>query len=516
MRLEAAIEIGSTGIRLLVAEEIGNGKRNILDRSEKPVSLGRDVFTSGSISRTTLLQCLSILNLYKEQLSSWQIPVEETAVVATSAFREAENRDSVLDRITVKTGFRVKVIDGIEENRLMFLAVSECLKGEAGKIKGDIERDNSIILEVGGGSTEIMLLEDGKIVGAHSMRLGTVIIEQQIRNMGSMLDAKRYVTEYINNTKGSLDNELYLEKVSQFLALGNDMKLAALFAGKPISAFLWEIERDAFDSFVDEIQDYSAEEITARFKISYNEAESLHLNLLVFQLFLRLTSAKTILVPETSLREGIFISHQDIKNVRKEFHPQILASARNLLRKYHGDERHADYVRKMSLKFFDSLKDELGLEGAFENSGNDSRTLLEIAALLHDIGTFIRANDHNEHSKYIIEHSEIFGLNKDDIEIVAEISLYHRGGKSMKSDRHFLSLSRTMRLAILKLTAILKIADSLDRAHTQRIEEFKLSFTKDTMTIITDGTHNNVLEKIAIAEKSDLFESVFGYKVLLN
>ena len=89
MKLEAAIEIGSTGIRLLVAEEIGNGKRNILDRSEKPVSLGRDVFTSGSISRTTLLQCLSILNLYKEQLSAWQISVEETAVVATSAFREA-------------------------------------------------------------------------------------------------------------------------------------------------------------------------------------------------------------------------------------------------------------------------------------------------------------------------------------------------------------------------------------------------------------------------------------------
>ena len=516
MKLEAAIEIGSTGIRLLVAEEIGNGKRNILDRSEKPIPLGRDIFTSGSISRDTLLQCLSILNLYKEQLSAWKISAEETAVVATNAVREAENRDSVLDRISVKTGFRVKLIDGIEENRLMFLAVSECLKGESIPIGNNITKANSIILEVGGGSTEIMLLEDGKIAGAHSIRLGTIIIEQQIRSMGSIIDAKRYVEEYINNTKGSLDNELYLEKVNQFLAIGNDMKIAALFSGKPISAFLWEIDRNAFDKFVDEIEDYSPEESMARFRISYSEAESLHMNLLIFQVFLRLTSAKSILVPETSLMEGILISHRDIKDVRKEFHPQILASARNLLRKYHGDERHANYVRKMSLKLFDSLKDELGLEREFENSGNDSRTLLEIAALLHDIGTFIRASDHNEHSKYIIEHSEIFGLNKEDIEIVAEIALYHRVDKSLKDDKHFVTLPRTVRLAVIKLTAILKIADSLDRAHTQRIEDFKISFTNDTMTIITDGTHNNVLEKIAISEKSDLFERVFGYKVLLN
>ncbi len=511
-KTEAAIEIGSTGIRLLVAEIDSHGTHSILDRAELPVALGRDVFTSGTISRTILLQCLSILNRFREQLLGWQILPEDTTVVATSAFREAKNRDSILDRIMVKTGFRVKVIDGIEENRLMYLAINDCLKEQHISVT---EKD-SIILEVGGGSTEIMLSTKGKIAGAHSIRLGTVIIEQQLKSMmGSMEDAKRYAAEYINNTKVSLSNELNLEEVEQFFALGNDMKIAAIFAGEPISAFLWKIERRNFAEFLNEIQDYSAEELTARFKISINEAQSLHLNLLVYQLFLNLTNADSLLVPETNLRDGIIISKKMLlqnansqTDVQQEFYEQIMASALNLLRKYHGDENHAKYVKMMCSKFFDSLKDELGLH-------NKAKMLLEIAALLHDIGTFIRPSDHHEHSKYIIEHSEIFGMSKDDITIVAQIAKWHRGAKSMKDDPFFVTLPRETRLTILKLTAILRIADSLDRSHTQRINGFKISFSTETMTIRTDGSHNNVLEKFAISEKSNLFESVFGYKVIL-
>ena len=111
--------------------------------------------------------------------------------------------------------------------------------------------------------------------------------------------------------------------------------------------------------------------------------------------------------------------------------------------------------------------------------------------------------------------SEIFGLNREDIEIISQIVLWHRGHKNMGADSHFRSLPRDARLTILKLTAILKIADALDRSHTQRIKNFKISFSHDTMMIQTDGSHNNVLEKLAVREKSDTFESVFGYKVLL-
>jgi len=130
-RLEAVIEIGSTGLRLLVVEVSPSGEWKVVDRAERALALGRDVFTSGAISRESLLQCLAILNRYREALSGWGIGDECVTVVATSAIREARNRDSILDRVAVKTGFRVRVIDGIEENRLMYLVVDHALR-EAG------------------------------------------------------------------------------------------------------------------------------------------------------------------------------------------------------------------------------------------------------------------------------------------------------------------------------------------------------------------------------------------------
>jgi exopolyphosphatase / guanosine-5'-triphosphate,3'-diphosphate pyrophosphatase len=504
---EAVIEIGSTGIRLLVAELATDGKRTILDRSELPVDLGRDVFTSGTVSRDSLLQSLSILNRFREQLGGWGITPDETTVIATSALREAKNRDPVLDRIMVKTGFRVKVIDGIEENRLMYLAVTECFKDS----QTNIREQDSIILDVGGGSTEMMLIEKGKMAGAHSMRLGTVIIEQQLRAMmGSLDDARRYIDEFIRNTKGSLNNELNLSKVQQFIAIGSDARIAAVYAGRQISPSLWMIKRDDFDRFVNELQGYSTDECVAHFKISYYDAQSLHIGLLTYKLFVKLTNVNTILVPETSIRDGLIISKDATPNpeLQLEFFSQVTASALNLLRKYGGDEKHAQYVRMISTKLFDALKSELGLPGK-------ARMLLETAALLHDIGMFIRANDHNIHSKYIIEHSEIFGLNKDDITIVSHIARYHRGTYIPQDDPSFISLPRDERLTILKLTALIRVADALDRGHTQRISDFSLTFRNDIMTIVTDGKHHNVLEKIAVTEKSDIFESVFGYKVIL-
>jgi len=503
---EAVIEIGSTGIRLLVAEFTEDRKRNILDRAELPVSLGRDVFTGGTISLETQLQCVKILLRFKEQLTGWGLTPLQTTVIATSAFREAKNRDPVMDRILVKTGFKVKVIDGIEENRLMYLAVNECLKDEAPKVR----TEDSVILEVGGGSTEMMLIRKGKMAGAHSLKLGTTRIEQQIHLLTSSIgDIQRYIEEFIRNTKGSLDSELNLAEVQQFIAVGSDASLVAINAGKPITTWLWSVERGAFDKFVDEIQQYSAEECVARFKISYNEALTMHVSLLIYKLFIHLTKVKTIIVPETNIRDGLIISKtaEPSEELLEEFNSQITASAMNLLRKYHGDERHAEYVRKTCLKIYNMLKDEIAL-------GPRSSLLLEVSAILHDIGVFIRLDDHNLHGSYIIRNSEIFGLSKYENTIVAEIAKYHRGRLQPQDDDQFQMLPRTDRMTILKLTAILRIADALDRGHAQKMSDMTIRLSNDALVLQTKE-RNTMLEKMALSEKAGMFESVFGYKVLL-
>ena len=180
--LTAIIEIGSTGIRLNVAEVYSDanssGAWQVLDRAVRPVALGRDVFTSGVLSRESILECLSVLQNYRELLSGWGISDNNIHVIATSALRAARNRDVFIDRIQQETGFKLSIVEGIEENRLMYLAVRFSLKQDLPLFW----KANSMIIEIGGGSTEIMLLRRGQMVAAHSLKMGTIIIDQHSRH----------------------------------------------------------------------------------------------------------------------------------------------------------------------------------------------------------------------------------------------------------------------------------------------------------------------------------------------
>ena len=505
---ESVIEIGSTGVRLLVAEFTADRKQNVLDRSEKPLPIGRDVFTAKSINQETQNQLIQILLLFREQLAGWGIHPEEVNCFATSAFRDAKNSDPVMDRILVQTGFRVRIVDGIEENKLMYLAVSDCIRGT----KLDLLTDDTVILNVGGSTTEIMLISNGKMAGVHSLKIGTIRIEQHMKvEPSSYDDIKRYIQESINNTKGSLESELNIGEVKKFVAVGQDMTMAALLVGNPTSTFLWEIKKADFNRLVKEIQTYSIDEMVARFKIPYHEAETLKVSLLIYNLFLNLTKAEIIYVPETNIRNGLMLSRFSTENeeLQKEFNSQIVASALNLLRKYHGDEQHADCVRMIATKIYDTLSAEIAL-------GEHARVLLETSAILHDIGVFIRYDNHNMHSNYIIRNSEIFGLSRMDNKIVAEIAKYHKGAIMPQDEESFQMYQRFDRMMILKLTAILRIADALDRGHIQKFNDFAIKIQQNNLIIHTKTSKNAVLEKIALAEKSGMFESVFGYKVILG
>lgn len=504
---EAVIEIGSTGIRLLVAQVKDNGGWEVIDYSELPVDLGRDVFTTGLISRTNILLVLQILSRFREQLAGWGISPEQTRVIATSAIRESKNPDPIIDQILIKTGFKVIIFDGIEENRLMYLAVTNKIK-ELSRKNVD---DDAIILEVGGGSTEMMLIKKGKMAGAHSLKIGTIRIAQSLSlSQANASDIRRYIQQFIFNTKGSLNDELELSTVKQFYSVGGEPRIAAQTYGKKISDGIWEISRKELEKFVREIQTYSPEEIVAKYNIEYSEAQQFFIGLSIYEMFIQLTNIENIIVLQTNIRDGAIISSiaEPSSELLKEFNSQISASALSLLNKYHGDVEHALYVTNLSLDIFDALRDEIGLD-------DRHRMLLEVAGILHDIGMFIRMEEHQFHSQYIIVNSEIFGIRKYDNKLVGLIARFHRGSGLPQDDEQFMMLPRADRMMVLKLTAILRIADALDRAHQQKLKGITISKQNDTILLNTNSNHNIVLERKALAEKANIFEYVFGYKIIL-
>ncbi len=217
-----------------------------------------------------------------------------------------------------------------------------------------------------------------------------------------------------------------------------------------------------------------------------------------------------MVVPYLSIREGVIISKLAGPDhlVREEFYNQVVASAVNLGKKFHLDEDHSRYVTRIALKLFDCLESELGLD-------RHARLILESAAILHDIGSFIRSSDHHIHSQYIILHSDIFGLNKEDMNILSNVVRYHRSELPNASHPGYAALPRTDRTMVLKLSALLRVADALDRGHSQHIQDFDIELTRDTLFLRARGTHDITLERLALEEKADLFEDIFGYNLMM-
>jgi exopolyphosphatase/guanosine-5'-triphosphate,3'-diphosphate pyrophosphatase len=144
------------------------------------------------------------------------------------------------------------------------------------------------------------------------------------------------------------------------------------------------------------------------------------------------------------------------------------------------------------------------------------RIMLETAAILHDIGTYIKASGHQKHGQYIIANSEIFGLHNDELGIIANVVSYHRGDPPSQQDIEYITLQREERILVLKMASILRVADSLDRGHTQQIENITVERRLETIVIHADKAYDLSLEQMGIEEKGKMFQEVFGYKVILS
>jgi len=505
-RLIAVLEIGSTGIRLLVAEIYPDGCWQVLDRAGKPVALGRDVFTTGQVSRESFLECISVIKNFREFLRGWEINEADIRVMATSALRVARNRDIFVDRVRHETGLMPAIVEGIEENRLMYLAVRFALKNDLPLFS----RANSMVLEMGGGSTEIMLLRRGEMVAAHSLKLGTLLIDQALR-VGSSQVQERYIAENIRNTSGLLSSDLVLAHVRTFVIAGPNAAIAADQVGANLNEHCGIITREAFIEFVRKVQSYTLEECIEKLRMPFWEAEIFIPGLLVYKLLLERTGAAHVVVPRISIREGLLIDlARGIDPAsQEEFFSQILASASNVGRKFHSDEPHCRHVAKLCMSLFDALTREHGMN-------RRERMMLEVAALVHEVGVFIKASDHNIHGQYIITNSEIFGLQRGEMEIIGNVIRYHRGDAPTYTDINYIALQREERILVLKMAAILRAADALDRGHSQHIKQITVEKKDETMILHTEGNRDHSLELIGLDEKGGLFQDVFGYRIVVN
>jgi len=502
----AAIDIGSNAIRMVVAQVLPDGHVEVLERTQRAVRLGQDTFVSGRISSRGMSAAIAILSDYQRLLQTY--PVGQMRAVATSAVREATNADPFVDRIYTSCGLDVEVIDPSEESRLTVSAVRKALGGAP-----EIHCDDALIADVGGGSALLTVLHAGDIVASESQRLGSVRLQEVLATAGETPGrAARLIRHQIGGLLGVITGSLHLDKVRAFVAAGGDARFVAHQIGEPTeSPELHTVKLKAFDRLVSQCARLSVEQIARRYDLPYPDAETLVPALLVFQGLVHATGAERIVVPETSMRDGLLLdlARSVTGQQDEQLTGSILQSARVIGEKYHCDTAHAEHVAVLAERLFDAFRAEHGL-------GSRYRLLLRVAALLHEVGGFVSGRAHHKHSYYLLANAEIFGLRQEELQIVALVARYHRRSVPKVSHIEYMSMPRENRMVVSKLAAFLRVADALERGHAQQVRQFDLDRQGDDLVLSVRGVTDLALERRALAQKADLFEDVFGMKIRLE
>ncbi len=499
-QMVSVIDIGSSAIRMVIAELGPKTEIRRLENLQKPVALGKDVFTTGKISRTVMREALTIIKNYKSIIDSYGIT--NIHAIATSAVRDALNRESFVDQVFVRTGIDVEVIEGPEENRLELLAVEHAL-GE----KYEYQNKNCLIIEVGSGSIEIIVLNNGEVGLTRTISLGTIRLpEQLIAGKTSPDIFKRAIKRTVRTLSQNFSREYDLKNIDTFIALGGDMRfLARQHSGGELENF-GILNKKNFLDFLNGIAKIPLEELAEKFSLFYSEAETLFPALLFYANFLEETGAKEIVVPMTNIRDGLLIELSQLFSgyKRTDVSKQVISSARQLGKKFHYDEPHSLCVANLAIKLFDLLKQDHGL-------GTRERLLLEVSGVLHDIGMFVSSTSYHKHSSYLVDTAEIFGLRKQDKNIVSNVVRYHRRALPQPSHEPYMSLPRADRAVVSKLAAILRIADALDKARQQKIKNFSMEKQDDAYILwVPEEIGDISYERESMAKRSNLFSEVFG------
>ena len=507
-RLTAVLDVGSSSFRLTIVDRHADGTWAVVDRAVKPVPLGRDVFSSGRIGRATLTRGVQVLSGFCELLAGWRIAPADTLVIGTSALREARNGDTFVDRVALRTGLRIDVVGEVEESQLTYLAVRQAVSAEL----PELLRATSLIVEVGGGHTTLILVRRGRISALRTLKVGTVRMGRPLQFAPSA-DAppREIVEESMRPTLSTVEKDLRLTRVGTFIAIGSDVSIPAETAGGPGAGPISRLSRADFDRFIEGAIAKPVADVVRDLHISYSDAELLVPSLLMYRSFLDLTAAEEVIVARVSVREGLLIRHGAAPSVRApgELRAQVTANAISLGKRYRFDELHARHVALLACRLFDALQEEHGLDAS-------SRLLLEVSAILHDIGMVIRASGHHKHGYYIVNNSEIFGLDGRDRTVVANVVRYHRRALPSPSHVSYMSLTRADRIVVNKLAALLRVADALDRSHQGRVRELQVEKTEDEVTLRCSYGGNLALKILALERKADLFQEVFGLRVRLE
>jgi exopolyphosphatase/guanosine-5'-triphosphate,3'-diphosphate pyrophosphatase len=497
----ACVDMGSNAIRFLAAEFEGETEFTTLAAERRPVRLGHSVFLSGVLDPQAMDQAVAALADFRNQMTA--LEVGHWRAVATSAVRESKNGKDFVARVFDETGIELDVISGSEEARLVHIAVAARIPLGSRKW---------LLVDLGGGSVEVSLVDEHGAYWAESHTMGSVRLLEELTEAGADPGRfRRLLAEYISVLKvpAMADGQ----KVAGYIATGGNIEALAKLAGFEDEIGVTRLPVGTLRALIEQLARLSYRQRVEELALRDDRADVILPAALVYERLAELVHASEILVPRVGIKEGLLhdLVEQLTKRSDHEYRQEreILNSAAALGRKYLFDERHALHVASLAVSLFDQLKPIHGLT-------DSDRNILLAAAVLCNIGQFVSYKGHHKHSLYLISNSELPSFSQNGMMLVANVARYHRKAHPQPHHHTFAALSPEEQERVSKLASILRIADSLDREHTQRVAGVKAKITDDEVSLWLDGTAGLLLEGWTLKRKANLFSELFGRAISLR
>lgn len=501
----AAIDIGSSYIKMVVSQLRGDGSIENFEKLTYPTDIGADTFSTGKISLETALKTCETLTTFKAIMKTYK--VKKYKAVGTSGLREAQNREYVIDQIRSKTGLEVEVINTSQERMYVYKALKDGFKSlKAG--------ERVLILNFGYGGMEMSYYEWDMIKFSEYIKLGSLRLHETLSVFeDSGLSYSELIQEYSKNRLSFLLSKIKGVEVDHIIAIGGEFDniiRACNHYGVEIKTEEdhYRIKLKKLKNLYDLIFYKSIDQISYELNIARKEAGMLLPAIVIFYSFVEFTQSSDIYIPKIHLTDGVTVSLRRIgdtdETLLENSYCEIVPSAWALAEKYRVSKHHAVHVSNLALSIFDQTRSIHGIEDRY-------RIFLKVAGILHDIGNFISLDSHSELSADIVRKENLLGFSDGDLDMLSHVIRYH--SNENPSEDQLGSLSLENKILVSKLACMLKLAEAMDLGHNKRITKVKIKIDKDNLTIGLKTKHKLTLELWKVKKRSKFFEEIFGYNI---
>ena len=515
----AAIDIGTNSLHMVVVEiKPELPAFSVIAREKDTVRLGDRDPNTGNLNAAIMEKAIAALGRY--QTIALSLGAQEVIAVATSATREAPNGREFIDMIDRALGLKVDLISGVEEARRIYLGV---LSG--------LEFDNipRISIDIGGGSTEIILGDSEEPRTLSSTKIGAVRLSSELVTTDPISDQEfnylqAYICGQLERSIEEIKANLKPGELPQMVGTSGTIETACMIIGREKTGVLpsrlhgFQLQRKDVEQLVQKMRRLNVTERSQIPGLSERRAEIILPGLLVLLHAMTALKMESLLLCERSLREGVIVDWMLAHGlVEDRLRYQSSIKERSTLKiadKYGVDIRHGQKVAELAVEIFNYM-----LVEKLHSHLPDARRYLWSAAILHNSGHFVSHSAHHKHSYYLIRYGELLGYNELEIEIIANLARYHRKTMPKKKHEGYQTLSRENKLLVSQLGAILRVAIALDRRTIGAVKEIECDFQPATRTLNLQLTPTTAgddcqLELWSLDFKKSWFEQEFDVQLM--